>query len=123
MYRIDQRSAVPVYEQLVRQIERSIISGEINDGDRLPSIRELATSLRINPNTVAKSYRQLESEGLVQARKGLGIFVKTDNVDLTDSRDRIFRELTGDYLRKIRALGLDDGEILQKLSRRLKEDE
>ncbi|OPL17805.1 MAG: hypothetical protein AVO35_07970 [Candidatus Aegiribacteria sp. MLS_C] len=122
MYRIDQRSSVPVYEQLIRQIERSILSGELKDGSRLPSIRELASSLRINPNTVAKSYRQLEVEGLVRSRKGLGIFVSTDEVDLDGSRRRYFVQLTEEYLRKARSLGLDDDEILEGLSGMIGED-
>lgn len=122
MYRIDQRSSVPVYEQLVRQIERGILSGELKDGSRLPSIRELASSLRINPNTVAKSYRQLEVEGLVRSRKGLGIFVSTDEVDLDGSRKRYFVQLTEEYLRTARALGLDDDDILEGLSGKIRED-
>jgi DNA-binding transcriptional regulator YhcF (GntR family) len=121
MYRIDQRSTVPVYEQLVRQIERSILSGEIEDGDKLPSIRELASSLRINPNTVAKSYNQLENRGLVISKRGLGIFASTSGLDLAHSRRRYLEELTDDYLGKARALGLEDGEILAFLSRRLEE--
>ncbi len=121
MYDIDQRSSVPVYEQLVRQIQRSILSGDLSDGDKLPSIRELASALRINPNTVAKSYRQLENDGLVNSKRGLGIFVTTTGIDLNASRNDVFQQLTGEYLRKSQALGLDGDSILQEVVRLLKE--
>ncbi len=120
MYQIDQRSPVPVYEQLARQIERHIVSGDLADGQKLPSIRELASALRINPNTVAKTYRQLENEGLVSSRKGLGIFVSVRGMDLDGSRDKLFAELTDDYVRKATGLGMEGNEIIQGLTRRLK---
>jgi GntR family transcriptional regulator len=122
MYQIDQRSPVPVYEQLARQIERHIVSGDLSDGQRLPSIRELASALRINPNTVAKTYRQLENEGLVSSRKGLGIFVSILGMDLNGSRDRLFAELTDEYVRKATGLGMEGHQIVQGLTRRLKEE-
>ena len=77
MYSIDSRSAVPVYEQLKRQIVIHIVSGKFDDGEKLPSIRELASTILINPNTVAKTYRQLETDGFVTSRKGLGVFIST----------------------------------------------
>lgn len=123
MYRIDQRSPVPVYEQLARQVERGIVSGRLRNGEKLPSIRELASTLRINPNTVAKTYRQLEKDGLVTSRKGLGIFVSTEDIDLGSTREILITELMEEYIRKARALGLEDGEIVKGLSKRLMEDD
>ncbi|MBN2587021.1 MAG: GntR family transcriptional regulator [Candidatus Fermentibacteraceae bacterium] len=120
MYHIDQRSPVPVYEQLARQIERHIVSGDLADGQKLPSIRELASTLRINPNTVVKTYRQLENEGLVSSRKGLGIFVSILGMDLEGSRDSLFAELTDEYVRKAAGLGMEGDQIVQGLTRRLK---
>ncbi len=120
MYSIDSRSAVPVYEQLKRQILLHIISGRLDNGEKLPSIRELAAAIRINPNTVAKTYRQLETDGFVISRKGLGVFVSAGNRELQSNRNDIFKELTDEYLSKAAGLGLDADEIMKGLAGRLK---
>ncbi len=120
MYSIDSRSAIPVYEQLKRQIVFHIVSGRLDEGEKLPSIRELAAALRINPNTVAKTYRQLETDGFVTSRKGLGVFISAGERELQSNRNDIFRELTDEYLSKAAALGLNAEEIMNSLAGRLK---
>lgn len=120
MYSIDSRSAVPVYEQLKRQILLHIISGRLNDGEKLPSIRELAAVIRINPNTVAKTYRQLETDGFVTSRKGLGVFINAGVRELQSNRNGIFKELTDEYISKAAGLGLNADEIMKGISDRLK---
>jgi GntR family transcriptional regulator len=74
-FRLDSRSGVPTYLQLVEQVRRGLLLGYLHDGDRLPTVREVAAALVINPNTVAKSYRELERAGLATARAGQGTFV------------------------------------------------
>ncbi len=120
MYSIDSKSAIPVYEQLKRQIVLHIVSGRFEEGEKLPSIRELAAALRINPNTVAKTYRQLESDGFVTSRKGLGVFISAGNRELQSNRNEIFIELTDEYLSKAAALGLNADEIMIGLAGKLK---
>jgi len=120
MYSIDSRSAIPVYEQLKRQIVLSIVSGRLDEGEKLPSIRELAAALRINPNTVAKTYRQLETDGYVSSRKGLGVFVSAGVRELQSNRIEIFKELTDEYISKAAGLGLNADEIMKGLAGRLK---
>lgn len=120
MYNIDSRSAVPVYEQLKRQIIIHIVSGKLDDGNKLPSIRELASTILINPNTVAKTYRQLEADGFVTSRKGLGVFISASGRELQSNRIEIFKELTDEYLLKAAGLGLKADEIMKGLSERLK---
>ena len=66
---------VPIYQQIVDQIQFRIMSGQLGVGDELPAIRGLAESLRVNPNTVARAYRELENEGLVEKRRTTGTFV------------------------------------------------
>lgn len=73
--RIDTTSSIPVYDQIVEQIKRAIASGALRPGDALPSLREAARTLRINPLTVAKAYKQLEQDGVVETRHGLGSYV------------------------------------------------
>jgi len=120
VYSIDSKSAVPVYEQLKRQIILRIITGRLNDGDKLPSIRELAAALLINPNTVAKTFMQMEAEGFVTSRKGLGVFVSNCGRELQSDRIELFNKLTDDYASKAAELGFNAEEIMKVLSDRMK---
>jgi len=72
---IDPASSTPVFEQIVHGLRCAIASGVYRQGEQLPSVRQLAVDLLVNPNTVAKAYRELEREGLTRSRKGLGVFV------------------------------------------------
>lgn len=72
MFMVDRRSGIPTYLQLVEQTKRALRLGELREGDRLPTAKDVVDALGINPNTVLKAYRELEREGLVQARPGLG---------------------------------------------------
>jgi GntR family transcriptional regulator len=82
--RIDTTSSIPVYAQIVDQIKRAIASGAIRLGESLPSLRETAVRLRVNPLTVSKAYKQLEIEGLIETRHGLGSFVAAEISESTD---------------------------------------
>jgi GntR family transcriptional regulator len=74
-FRLDGSSGVPPYLQLVHQVRQSLLLGYLREGDRLPTVKEVAGDLAINPNTVVKAYRQLEHEGLAGGRPGQGTFV------------------------------------------------
>ena len=74
-FRLDGSSGVPPYLQLVHQVRQSLLLGYLRTGDRLPTVKEVAVNLAINPNTVVKAYRQLEHEGLVAGRPGQGTFI------------------------------------------------
>ena len=75
MFRIDAGSGVPVYRQLVEQVRREVMLGRMRPGDQLPTLKEVVEALAINPNTVAKAYAELEHEGLVVRRQGVGTFI------------------------------------------------
>lgn len=75
LLKVDTTDAVPVYAQIVEQVKRAVAAGVLSAGDALPSLRETAMKLRINPLTVGRAYRQLEQEGLIETRHGLGSFV------------------------------------------------
>ena len=75
-YRIDRRSGVATYLQIVQQTQQALRLGLLEPGDKLPTAREVVEATAINPNTVLKAYRELEREGLVEARRGLGTFVR-----------------------------------------------
>jgi GntR family transcriptional regulator len=92
--RIDTTDSLPVYAQIVDQIKRAIASGSLKAGDTLPSLRETALKLRINPLTVGKAYKQLEADGLIETRHGLGSFVTADTGPTeTFRRDALSREI------------------------------
>lgn len=80
---IDYHSGVPVYLQLTGQVKSAVASGVLRDGDQLPSVRALAEQLRVNRNTVAKAYGELENEGVIENRQGSGAFVRTTVTPLT----------------------------------------
>jgi GntR family transcriptional regulator len=74
-FRLDPASGVPTYLQLVHQVERALRLGDLKSGDRLPKVREVVADLAINPNTVLKAYRELETKGLTSGRPGQGTFI------------------------------------------------
>ena len=96
--RIDTTSSVPVYAQIVDQIKRVIASGTLKTGDPLPSLRETAIKLRVNPLTVGKAYKQLEQEKLIETRHGLGSFVTASAPGAADDYRREVLAQAIDYL-------------------------
>jgi len=101
--RLDTRSAVPLSHQMAQQIRRAVAAGQVGPGDRLPSVRDLAVDLLVNPNTVARVYRDLEAEGLLETRRGQGTFV-SDSAGAMAEKERLriigalVRELVEDAL-------------------------
>jgi len=113
IFRLDQRSGVPTYLQLVQQVENAIRLGYLRRGDQIPRIKDVVSSLSINPNTVVKAYRDLEQKGLIRARPGLGTFVEAEPEtvglrELTTLR----RNLVTGWLREAAASGLDEDGIV-----------
>ncbi|OGX78293.1 GntR family transcriptional regulator [Exiguobacterium sp. SH31] len=86
LYKIDMKSAEPLYEQIVNQTKALVIRGILRPGDKVMSVRELATDLVINPNTVSKAYQELERLGLLEMHRGRGTFVSMDWIDQDASR-------------------------------------
>ncbi|HOP27239.1 MAG TPA: GntR family transcriptional regulator [Candidatus Sabulitectum sp.] len=119
MIKIDSCSAVPVYEQLKRQIKLGISSGRYPAEHRLPSIRELARELTVNPNTIAKAYRQLETEGFLESRAGLGFFVIHFPSRLMETRKELLEELAEDFTAKAVELGATSDMIIDAVRKRL----
>jgi GntR family transcriptional regulator len=104
---------VPIYLQLVEQVKHAIEIGALRPGDQLPSIRPLAEELVINANTVAKAYRELESEGVVELRQGVGAFVAARARARQADADRFrgAQPLVAETIEQLRARGLSDEEI------------
>jgi GntR family transcriptional regulator len=111
-FRLDARGNVVPYLQLVEQVRQALRMGHLQPGDRLPTVREVAESLAINPNTVLKSYRELELEGLVEGRPGQGTFVTRSLAGPSlASQAGLRRELLA-WLSRARKAGLDPDDIV-----------
>ncbi len=112
VFRLDPRSGIPTYLQLVQQVESAIRLGYLVRGDQLPRIKDVVTSLSINPNTVLKAYRDLEQQGLVIARPGIGTFVEAapETVGLSELTT-LRRSLVTGWLTEAAAAGLDENGI------------
>ena len=112
LFRPNPALGVPIYLQLMEQVKHAIETGALRPGEQLPGIRPLAEELVINPNTVAKAYRELEHEGVVELRQGAGAFVSSNAraKDLTD-RLRSGQSTVAAAVSRLRARGLSDEEI------------
>lgn len=93
-YHIDPSSGTPIYRQLVDQVRQAVASGVLRAGDKLPSVRDLAVELAVNPNTVAKAYQELERDGVIETPRGKGSFIADRDQLITEAeRLRQFAEL------------------------------
>ena len=121
-FAIDPKSGVPFYRQIIEQTKFAIASGEISPGDRLPTVRQLAVDLSINPNTVIRAYRELEIEGVLDTQQGSGTFVsdKRPQVDQLE-RQRMLDQILTDMLARASDYGLSLDEVLDGLRHRKEE--
>jgi len=119
-FRIESSSRVPIYRQLVAQIREAVARGRLKAEERLPSVRDLSRQLVVNPNTVARVYTELEREGILNTRPGLGVFVAQPKTDLTKRarKDRLVCLVDG-LLTEAVHLGFTAEELLAAVSERL----
>ena len=110
-FSLDSRSGVSPYLQVVQQVRRALRLGMLAKGDQLPTVKDVVATLAINPNTVLKAYRELERDGLVAARPGVGTFVTRTLADRSLAAHEPLRRELGRWLSKARAAGLDEESI------------
>jgi GntR family transcriptional regulator len=112
-FRLDSRSGIAPYRQLAEQVRQAVSLGLLRAGDRLPSVREVVNQITINPNTVHRAYRELEHEGVVEARPGLGTYVATTPTPPMSSevRTTLLHDLSV-WVTKARQAGLDGAGIV-----------
>jgi GntR family transcriptional regulator len=110
-FHLDGRSGLSPYLQVVRQVRQALRLGLLREGDQLPTVKEVVAQLAINPNTVLKAYRELEHEGLVAARPGVGTFVTATLTDTSLAAHGPLRQELRRWLAKARTAGLDDESI------------
>jgi GntR family transcriptional regulator len=111
-FRLNPNSGVPIYLQLMEQIRFGVETGALRPGDQLPGIRRLAEMVVMNPNTVAKAYKELEHEGLIELRQGSGAFISTDlNTGEMAGRMKKAKPLVKHAIERLLALGLSAEEV------------
>ncbi|WP_225804932.1 GntR family transcriptional regulator [Streptomyces sp. NK15101] len=110
-FHLNSRSGLSPYQQLVQQVRHALRLGLLSEGDRLPTVKDVAKQMAVNPNTVLKAYRELEYDGLVAARPGVGTFVTRTLADGTLAAHGPLRKDLKRWLTKARLAGLDDESI------------
>lgn len=122
VFTVDTASRLPIYQQVVQQIREALARGDLEPGQRLPSVRQLSSDLVVNPNTIARAYTEAEREGIVVSRQGLGIFVAQPRMDLTKAaRDRRLEELIDHWLTEAVHLGYSADEVVRLVGKRVQQ--
>jgi len=117
---IDPRSPTPLYAQIAERLKVAVAAGELRPGESLPSVRQLAARLRLNPATIAQAYRELESEGFVEMRQGSGTFIKDVATErrASERSDQAVR-LVRAMLAEAAKLGIQKDDLLRAMDREL----
>ena len=119
IFRPNPSLGVPIYLQLMEQVKHGIETGALRPGDQLPAIRPLAEELVVNPNTVAKAYRELEHEGVIELRHGAGAFVASSTRAIPVDAMRAARAIVAGAIDKLRQRGISDEEIRRMVEAQL----
>jgi GntR family transcriptional regulator len=112
-FRLDARSGVPTYLQLVQQVRQAVRLGILHPGDQLPTVKEVVASLAINPNTVLTAYRELDLDGIVEGRRGQGTFVSSQPPPLQPDRVDALRATLRNWVDSARAAGFDEDAMAE----------
>jgi len=115
-FRLDVHSGVPVYRQIIDQVIGGIAAGTLAAGDQLPTVRQLAVDLSINPNTVIRAYRELEIRGVLETQQGTGTFISNQRPQRDDAdRQRRLAQLVGEFIARAGFAGFTVEELLEQL--------
>lgn len=124
MIRLDTSSFTPIYEQIKREIRSQMVLAAFKSGDALPSIRDLAARLVVNPNTVARAYRELEQEGFITTRKGKGCFVSDQSASLLlEEKQAMLKRIVDRSVEEARKYGFSAEEVKQAFENSLEDQE
>lgn len=115
-FRLDLGSGVPVYRQIIDQVLGGIASGSLEPGAQIPTVRQVAVDLAINPNTVVRAYRELEIRGVLETQQGTGTFISRQKIKRDDvERRRQLNQLVTDFVSRAGAAGFTVAELLEQL--------
>ncbi|WP_185910929.1 GntR family transcriptional regulator [Streptomyces sp. WAC07149] len=111
VFRIERRSGLPAYLQIVQQVEQALRMGALAEGDKLPTAAQVAAATKVNPNTTLKAYRELERSGLVEVRQGSGTFITRSLATPQTAPESPLRTGLGDWVREAREQGLSSRDV------------
>jgi GntR family transcriptional regulator len=115
-FALDLHTGVPVYRQIIDQVRGGVASGSLAAGDQLPTVRQLAVDLAINPNTVQRAYRELELGGMLETHQGTGTFVANKKVDKNSSdRERQLVQMAGEFAARAGAAGFTLEDLIDRM--------
>ncbi len=115
-FRLDLRSGVPVYRQIMDQVIGGMATSALEGGDQLPTVRQLAVDLSINPNTVIRAYRELEIRGVLETQQGTGTFISHQKVQKDDAeRQRRLHQIAGEFVAQAGSAGFTVEELMEEL--------
>lgn len=115
-FMLDLNSGMPVYRQIMDQVRGGIASGALVTGEQLPTVRQLAVDLQVNPNTVVRAYRELEFGGLIETQQGTGTFISPHKMKRADAeRERQLAQIVGDCVARAGAAGFTVDELIEQL--------
>jgi GntR family transcriptional regulator len=115
-FQLDQHSGVPAYRQIIDQVRGGMASGQLAPGDQLPTVRQLAVDLTINPNTVVRAYRELELGGLLDSQQGTGTFISAQKIKRADAeRGRQLAQIVADSVSRAGAAGFTVDELIEEM--------
>jgi GntR family transcriptional regulator len=115
-FRLDSHSGVPVYRQLIDQVQSAVATGSLRAGDQLPTIRLVAVELAINPNTVTRAYREMEIRGLVDSQQGMGTFIADRQVTSSKKeQNRQLLQLAAEFVSRAGAAGFTVNDLIDAL--------
>lgn len=115
-FALDMHSGMPVYRQIMDQVRAGMASGSLSAGDQLPTVRQLAVDLAINPNTVLRAYRELELGGFLETHQGTGTFVAHKKVEKNSAeRERQLGQMAGEFAARVGAAGFTVEDLIDRL--------
>ena len=114
---------IPIYIQIMDMIKRDIITKKIKEGDKLPSVREMADNLKVNPNTIQRVYQELEREGVTFTQRGMGTFITKDKKVILSLKSEMAKEVVISFIDGMESLGFNEEEIIDIIADYMKRRE
>lgn len=110
---------MPIYLQIMDYIKMDIVTEKLKANDRLPSVREMATNLKVNPNTLQRAYQELERLGIVYTQRGMGTFVGERESMVDDLKQEMAKEVIDSFILRMKRLGFTEQEIIENISKNI----
>lgn len=114
--RMEYNTASPIYLQVINELKKRMVKGELKPGEKMPSNRELAVLFKVNQNTAARIYREMESMGLCYTKRGIGTFVSEEDDMISGLKKEMAEELVRNFMQEMQDLGFQKGDIIDRIA-------